>query len=160
MSDDQRFRNSRHIETVRNYINVIVKELLLRGEKHDQTKFDSPEREIFDLYGEKMRSVPYGSDEYMEILKEIKVATDYHNKYNRHHPEFFDGDIRKMNLIDLIEMLCDWKAASMRRSDGSIERSIDINKARFDYSNELSQIFHNTAKFINENEPFHKANES
>ena len=53
-----------------------------------------------------------------------------------------------MNLIDIIEMLCDWKAATMRHNDGNIYKSIDLNQKRFKYSNELKDIFINTAKYL------------
>lgn len=52
--------------------------------------------------------------------------------------------IRGMNLISLLEMLCDWKAATLRHNDGDILKSIEINQRRFGYSDELKQILLNT----------------
>ena len=49
-----------------------------------------------------------------------------------------------MNLLDLIEMLCDWKAATLRHNDGDMLKSLEINAKRFGYSDELKQIFKNT----------------
>ena len=37
----------RHIERVRNLLNVCVKDILNRGEKHDQTKMVPPEVDLF-----------------------------------------------------------------------------------------------------------------
>lgn len=54
--------------------------------------------------------------------------------------------INGMCLIDLIEMLCDWKAATMRHKDGDLSRSIEINQKRFGYTDELKTILHNTAQ--------------
>jgi hypothetical protein len=55
-----------------------------------------------------------------------------------------------MSLIDLIEMICDWKAATLRHNDGDINKSIELNKDRFGYSDDLAQIFKNTVdKFKN-----------
>jgi hypothetical protein len=51
-----------------------------------------------------------------------------------------------MDLIDLLEMFCDWKAASERHANGNIYKSIKINKQRFNISDQLEQIFINTAK--------------
>jgi hypothetical protein len=34
-------------------------------------------------------------------------ALKHHYENNRHHPEHFKNNIDDMNLIDLIEMLCD-----------------------------------------------------
>ena len=50
-----------------------------------------------------------------------------------------------MTLIDLIEMLADWKAATERHDDGSLERSFKINKERFEIDIQLLQILENTA---------------
>ena len=51
-----------------------------------------------------------------------------------------------MSLFDLIEMICDWRAATRRHADGDILKSIEINQKRFGYSDELKQIFYNTVK--------------
>ena len=53
-----------------------------------------------------------------------------------------------MNLLDIIEMLCDWKAATKRHNNGNIIKSIEQNQKRFRYSNELKQIFLNTIYFL------------
>lgn len=58
-----------------------------------------------------------------------------------------DG-IRGMSLLDVLEMLCDWKAATLRHNDGDIRRSIEINQGRFGYSDELKQILLNTLPAI------------
>lgn len=55
------------------------------------------------------------------------------------------GGIRGMCLLDVIEMLCDWKAATMRHADGDLAKSIEINQKRFGYSDELKAILANTA---------------
>lgn len=60
--------------------------------------------------------------------------------------------LRGMNLIDLIEMLCDWKAAGERHADGDIARSISHNQKRFHYSDELRQIMENTANLFSASE--------
>jgi hypothetical protein len=52
--------------------------------------------------------------------------------------------LRGMNLIDLLEMLCDWKAAGERHANGDLLRSIEVNQKRFGYSDELKQILLNT----------------
>ena len=54
------------------------------------------------------------------------------------------GDISAMSLLSLIEMLTDWKSATMRHDDGDIMKSIQINQNRFKYSDELKHIFQNT----------------
>lgn len=59
-----------------------------------------------------------------------------------------NSGILGMSLLDLIEMLCDWKAATLRHDDGDIRKSIEINQKRFGYSDELKTIFLNTLGLI------------
>ena len=158
---DQRFKTIRHIETVRNYLNEVIRELLSRAELHDQSKLQSPEREMFDEWTDKLRGVTYGSDEYKAMLTEMKkTALKHHYENNRHHPEFHPNGIKDMNLIDVIEMFFDWYSATKRHNDGDIYRSIELNQNRDGYTDELKQIFKNTADWIKDREVFHHAEES
>jgi len=49
-----------------------------------------------------------------------------------------------MNLIDVVEMLADWKAATERHPDGDMLKSLEINASRFKLSPQLYSIFKNT----------------
>ena len=53
-----------------------------------------------------------------------------------------------MNLIDVFEMLTDWKASTMRYSEGNLLTSIDINVKKFGISPELAAILKNTAEML------------
>ena len=141
-----KIETQKHIDTVRTLIEIMREELWKRKESHDKSKLQSPEVEIFEIYTPKLKGSRYGSDEYKTFLKEMKVALDHHYANNSHHPEFFVAGIRGMTLIDIIEMLCDWKAATIRHADGDIFKSLEINQKRFGYSAELNQIFINTVK--------------
>lgn len=157
---DAKFKTMRHIETVRNFLNTCVRDLLERAELHDQSKLQSPEVEAFEIYTPKLRASTYGSQEYIDTCRAMKPAIDHHHANNRHHPEYHANGIQDMNLIDLVELICDWKAAGMRHDNGDLFKSIEINQKRFGYSDELAQIFHNTAVFLNERPTYHHANES
>jgi hypothetical protein len=158
--NDSKFKTMRHIETVRNYLNSVVLALIYRSETHDQSKLESPEVEIFEIYTPKLRDCTYDSAEYRQNLEEMKPAIAHHNDVNLHHPEHYADGISGMNLIDLIEMLCDWKAATMRHNDGDLMKSIEINQKRFGYSDELAAILRNTAQWLNAINVRHKAHES
>jgi hypothetical protein len=136
----------RHIERVRNLLNLCVKELLNRAEKHDQSKLEEPEVALFTEYTPKLASTTYGSQEYEDLKKAIQPALDHHYANNRHHPEHHKNGLDDMNLIDLLEMLLDWKAASERHNNGNIRKSIEINGDRFNMSPQLIRIFENTVK--------------
>jgi hypothetical protein len=157
---DERFKTIRHIEAVRNHLNACVRELLTRAEQHDQSKLQSPEREEFDRLTPLLRGSTYGSDEYKGFLKSMDKALAHHYENNRHHPEHFPDGVHGMNLIDLIEMLCDWKSSTLRHADGDIYKSIEINQKRFGYSDEMARILRNTADWLNEQPVFHHAEES
>jgi len=137
-----------HIYVVRNYMGILIKNLIDRSTLHDKSKLESPEVEIFDKYTSQLRSLIYGSKEYQECLKNMKTALDHHYKFNSHHPEYYNNGINGMTLIDLIEMLCDWMAAVLRHETGDIEKSLKINSKRFNISPQLVEIFKNTINFI------------
>jgi len=71
--------------------------------------------------------------------------------------EFFGAGIRGMTLVDLVEMFCDWCAATERHEDGDIGRSIDVNMGRFGYGEALASIFVNTAQEYNMGRGSHRA---
>ena len=140
----------KHIEKVRHYIRVFTDALTTRGIKHDASKLEDPELEVFTEVTPRLATLTYGSEEYDASLKEIQVALDHHYAANRHHPEHFTNGIEDMTLIDIMEMLCDWKAASLRQHDGNLLKSIETNASRFGYDDQLKKIFMNTAKLIDE----------
>jgi hypothetical protein len=140
------FITMRHIEKVRNYINRVISNLMGRAEKHDQSKLESPEVELFTEYTPKLAACTFGSEEYNRFKKEMGVALEHHYARNAHHPEHHKHGINDMTLLDLVEMLVDWKAASERHNDGNILKSIEHNGQRFEMSPQLIRIFENTAK--------------
>lgn len=138
----------RHIERVRNLLNGCVTELLLRGQKHDQSKLASPEVELFTEFTPKLAGSTYDSEEYNGFRKAMGSALEHHYANNRHHPEHFKNGIDDMNLLDIVEMLCDWKAASERHNNGNIRKSIEVNASRFKMSTQLVRILENTADLL------------
>ena len=142
------FDTQLHIERVRNLLNKFVNMLLDRGEVHDQCKLKEPELDLFMEMTDKLASSTYGSSEYEDFRKKLKPALDHHYSNSRHHPEHHKNGINDMNLIDLVEMFCDWKASSERHHNGNILKSIEVNKSRFDLSEQLGRILENTAKLL------------
>jgi hypothetical protein len=143
---DSRPDTYKHILAVQTNLARFVIDLMKRQAVHDQSKLYPPEVEAFDVLSPKLAGLTYGTDEYRATLREMKPALAHHYAANRHHPEHFGkAGIRGMNLLDLIEMLCDWKAAGERHADNKgLRHSIEINQQRFGYSDELKQILLNT----------------
>lgn len=184
----------RHIARVQDLMDIAGSKLFKRALAHDESKLQSPEKDVFDRVTPRLKGLTYGSDEYKASLAEMAPALNHHYFVNDHHPEYwapwtrpaldegepvegldgklvegpdggmwrvfpsspfgewaFDaGDVAsgaaigRMSLIALLEMLCDWKAASERHDTGDILRSLDINKERFGISDQLDSILRNT----------------
>jgi hypothetical protein len=145
---DSAEETQKHIDRVNTLLAVFIVCLKDRGEQHDASKLQSPEKEVFDEITASLKTTTYGSDAYRDTFKKenVKEGIAHHYRMNRHHPEFFGKDgIEGMNLLDLVEMLADWKAASERHADGSMAKSFDINRARFKINDQLLAVLRNTA---------------
>lgn len=137
-----------HQNDVKNNITLVMNLLALRAEQHDNSKLKSPEIEIFEEFTPKLKSMSYGSPNYNKCLKLMKPALDHHYKTNKHHPEYHKNGIDDMTLIDLIEMIADWIAATKKYDDGNIKKSLEINKERFNISPQLLSILENTVNLL------------
>ena len=99
--------NQLHCDDVENMTNAIAHEIIKQGKKHDITKRTEPYRSLF----------------YRELCAKIEGKIDsftdgewypMHCKTERHHlNEYCPDDV---NLIDVIEMICDCVCAGMARS--------------------------------------------
>ncbi len=134
----------KHIARVGELLHKFAIELLKRADQHDASKLEEPEVSVFDRVTPRLRGLTYGSEKYKVALEDMGPALKHHYDANRHHPEHFLNGLGGMNLADLAEMICDWKAASERHDDGDIHRSIAQNGERFGYSTPLLEIFMNT----------------
>lgn len=143
---DSRPATYEHIGTVRGYVLEVVDSLLTRAHVHDASKLVDPEVAVFDEYTPKLRDSTYGSDEYKAFLHGMGEGLRHHYAENDHHPEHFANGIRDMDLTQVVEMLCDWKAATTRHADGDLGRSIEQNAERFGYGDELKTLLMNTAR--------------
>lgn len=141
---DSRPDTYEHIETVRGLVLGVVFDLTERAHRHDRSKLQEPERAIFDEFSPKLRDSTYGSDEYKTFLEGMGEGLQHHYEVNDHHPEHFSGGIKEMDLVQLLEMLCDWMAATRRHADGDIRRSIEQNTERFGYGEEIKRLLHNS----------------
>ena len=97
-----------HQSIVFNKMYDVIKILKTRAANHDNSKLEFPEKEMFDKYVPLLKSLQYGSQEYMVALEEMKkTALHHHYENNSHHPEHFNGDMDCMSLFDIVEMFCD-----------------------------------------------------
>lgn len=149
--DECRVETQKHIEKVRKYIRFFTDKLTTRGELHDASKLETPEVELFAEHTENLGKIEYGSDKYKKELEELAPALEHHYAVNRHHPQYHRDGINGMNLLDITEMLCDWKASSERQKNGNLLKSIEINAERFGIDKQLMQVLINTAQLLEDN---------
>jgi len=135
-----------HIRTVATNINKFVIGLIQRGNNHDQSKLETPEKELFDQETPLLEQLTYGSPDYKKSLERLGPALNHHYANNSHHPQHYSNGIDDMDLLDIVEMYCDWKAAVARTKDGSFDKSMEINAKRYKMSRQLYNIFMNTSK--------------
>jgi hypothetical protein len=135
-----------HISKVQVRIAEIQANLDERAALHDRSKLKEPEKSGFDVLTFKLANLIYGTEDYKVALEEGKPTIAHHYAHNTHHPEHYPNGIAGMSLLDVIEMLADWKAASERTKQGSIAASLVHNKERFGISDQLASILENTVK--------------
>lgn len=155
---DARIEIYEHIAKVRGLLLRVVADLLERAQEHDASKFTPPEIEEYFEYTPTLETLEYGSAEERQARATIEdLGAKRHYELNRHHPEHFEDGIHGMNLVDLIEVLCDWKVASEFTGYGpyentitpaGLEASIEKNAERFGYGDELKRILLNTAETL------------
>lgn len=121
----------------------IASEILDRARYHDMSKLSEVERQhyIEPVWQLNHEGPDYGTEEYKALCKKMGEGWKHHTEHNDHHPEHFDNDLSKMNLVQLLEMVCDWKAASKRKGN-SPAKAIEFMKAEL--SPQLEAILRNT----------------
>lgn len=150
MPDDQSYRWMRnvldHKRLVGVYLQRVVSALFERATVHDFSKFDAEEFGPYAAALPRYEKAIYGTEEYNAVSAAIWPAIDRHVHGNRHHPEYFPNGINDMNLLDVVEMVCDWIAAS-QRTPGSTLR-LDLQRERFGINDQLYGIICRTVEAL------------
>ena len=140
----------RHRDRVAKYLTSIIQDLQQRAANHDNSKLEDDELIDYAAVHEEFDITPYGTPEYLAIKERIKPAIDRHFSINRHHPEHFENGIKGMDLVDLLEMVCDWRSATQNHDVGStMEKSIDFAVRKYSIGPDLEAILRNTARNYN-----------
>jgi hypothetical protein len=137
----------KHQQRVQELLLSEVKELIDRAVHHDASKLDREELEPWQGMEELIEregQVPYGSPAYEERMKIIEPMATRHYRLNTHHPQHYPGGVRDMDLLDVVEMLIDWKAASER--GGADTMSLEAALNRFKIDGLLGDVIRNTVE--------------
>lgn len=137
-----------HIAKVSARLEQVIELLWGRAKMHDQSKLEEPEKPAYDLLKQLIEGKAYGTLEYTAVMNDprIKDAIQHHVTTNSHHPDAHEGGVNGMTLLDVIEMACDWKAASERGGGVSFIAGVRKNRERGVISDQLAAILENTAK--------------
>jgi hypothetical protein len=144
-----RYIGIRHVASTKASMQFIVCDLFQRAVIHDNSKFSPEEYEPYEQAFPGLQKYAYGTEEFKAELRKIKPAIQHHYENNSHHPEYNADGINGMSLLDVIEMTCDWIAAS-ERSQKDIFTGLEMNKERFKISDQLHGIIKNTVIALKE----------
>lgn len=128
-----------HKKWVAEYMQMVANDLFRRAAVHDNSKFDPEEFDVYEKAFPDLQKYAYGTPEQQAVYEQIRPALNHHFQANYHHPEHYENGINGMSLLDVIEMVCDWMAAS-KRSQTGIDRGLEINKERYGISDQLFEI--------------------
>jgi hypothetical protein len=132
-----------HKMLVGRYLQRVVSALVERAVIHDFSKFGPQELGPYAAMQTRFSKAEYGSEEYNACCRAIKPALDHHIHSNTHHPEFYPNGINDMDLLDVVEMVCDWIAASQRAGGDTLR--LDLQRERFGIGEQLYGIICRTA---------------
>ena len=130
-----------HVSSIRTNLAKISSELTWRASVHDGSKLDDEQLDRYIARHQEIHPLPYVSPERDEVEAKYEDLIEAHHNEYRHHPEHFEHGIDDMNLVDVIEMLCDWAAAG-----ADIEKSLKLNSKKYCISPQLMTLLKNTIK--------------
>jgi hypothetical protein len=135
-----------HVAKVQFNLSAVIANLAERSTVHNRSKFEEPELSGYESLQKSLQGVRYGTPDYRAALGAHEGVIMHHYAANTHHPEHWPNGIADMSLLDIIEMLADWKAAGERTKGGNLQTSIEFNIKRFGIGEQLADILINTAK--------------
>lgn len=133
-----------HIGEVQENLEIFASFLRQRGLAHDRSKLEELEFDAFVGTREQFKKANYGSDEYAECMRLTKPAVDHHYTNNPHHTGFHNDGVNDMNLVDIIEMLCDWAAAARRSPDKELVDTMEYAFDKYGIDKQLEGIIRTT----------------
>ncbi len=137
-----------HISEVAENLAEMRADLEKRGIAHDRSKLTEEEFDAFVSTRPDFKKANYGSPEYKACTERIKPAIKHHYSVNRHHTGNHRNGFNGMNLLDILEMLADWKAASRRSPDLSFKDSLPKAFERYKIPENMQKHIVATLKYL------------
>lgn len=140
-------QHTAHLRALMGRIAALIVE---RGAVHDLSKLNTDEFEGFARINRVAREQKFGSPEYEAAMERERPTIDLHFSRNRHHPErprligeaaererglpddatyHYAVAAASMEWLDIVEMVCDWRAAQLGYGDTSRtwEQNVELN---------------------------------
>ena len=141
-------KTKEHIAEVQKNMSLIIDELKKRASNHDRSKLEEPERSGFEAMDAYCSAHPsaaqYGSEAYFEKLQKFNWVMDHHYKHNRHHPEYYSNFYSEMDVIDIIELICDWWSRKEFKDFREAAELVEQQSKRYNFPPILTSIILNT----------------
>lgn len=134
-----------HKRRVAGYMQSIANDLFRRAAVHDNSKFSPEEFESYDQAFPNFKKYAFGTEEMQAVYDSIRPALQHHFQANDHHVEHFEHGIDDMSLVQLIEMLCDWLAASERSKVAFVD-GLAVNKKKYFIDDQTYDVLINTVQ--------------
>lgn len=139
-----------HTAYLRSTLGKVAALMQDRAEVHDLSKLSTDEFEGFARINRVAREQKFGSPEYAESMQREKATIDLHFSRNRHHAErprliaeaaeserglpddatyHYAVAASAMTWLDIVEMVCDWRAAQLGYGDNSRtwDENVELN---------------------------------
>lgn len=133
-----------HQQKVQKNAHLLCSELIKRADEHDKSKLEEPELTGWEEMDKEPR-YEYGTEEYFEKQERYRWVFQHHYLNNKHHPEYWRGFLCDMDLIDVLEMICDWASFDYMTYTDAIE-IIEQQMDRFGFNGLLKSLILNTFK--------------
>ena len=137
-----------HIVNVQTQMHAVINELILRSNYHDSSKYDKEEAHTYAKVVPLFKGKEYGTPEHKAVGDMLGEAWKHHEQHNDHHTGYHINGINDMNLMSIIEMLCDWKAASLRNPNQIFRDSCSLNCDKYGACEQLKGVIMNTAQSL------------
>lgn len=146
----------RHVTLLAHAMAHVTGDLEARARIHDLSKLTGAELPGFARLSAAVRGLKYGTQEYRDAMAEHKAVGDAHANGNSHHPEYHlqtcaDRSPTTMGWLDIVEMVCDWWAASRTYGPGGdFRRSVHVGLDRWDWSTHQQWLINQVARTLRE----------
>lgn len=156
MTEEMKFLMTmiRHRDNIRTALKNVSQRLEKRGLRHDLSKFKEDEAEGFVRINKTARNYEYGSDEYEESMAKEKGENGcitLHFSRNRHHPDYHEST-SDMSFIDIVEMVCDWWAATQTYGTNTLEEKLPELKKQGDFTEGQLWLIDEVVELLEDNQ--------